>query len=300
MKGKIQPRFSIVIPCYNEDNYISAALESLLLQTTKEKYEVIIVDNNCTDKTVEKARKYGVRVVSEETVGVCWARQAGAKAANGEIIISTDADTTFSPEWLSTIDKKFRQNEKIVAVTGPCRYYDGPWWGKIYPYILFGTVHMHSLITGRPYYITATNIAFKKSAWDGYDTSLTQGGDELYLLHKFRKVGKVHFLFSNPVHTSGRRLTRGLTYNFFVSFLYYYLAAYHVNKRFGRTIIGAAPTFRADATTKRFELLSSSMITCYVVGLIVAGITITSFRQDIINISYNVSNAAEDMISDVV
>lgn len=232
----------MVIPCYNEEAYLAKTLESLRAQTYQN-FEIIVVDNNCTDHTVDIAKRYGARVVKETTPGVCTARQAGSQAAKGEIIISTDADTRFTANWLEVIAQSFSQHPDQVAVCGPCRYYDGPWW-KVYTYILFSWSWLHYRLVGWPAYITATNTAFKKSAWAGYDTSLTQGGDELALLHQLRRRGRVRFNPYNAVQTSARRLEQGMLYSIFVTFLFYYLAGYYINKAFGREIIGMAPAFR--------------------------------------------------------
>ena len=253
MKTSEKLRFSIVIPCYNEANFIRETLISLKAQDTTEKYEIIVVDNNCNDETVKIARDYGATIVTEKQAGVCFARQAGTESAKGEIIVSTDADTVFSPGWLSFIDNCFNKSEKIVAIGGPCRYYNGPWWGKFYTYFLFSTVYLYYLATGHPFYITATNIAFKKSVWQGYDTRLMQGGDELDLLHELRRRGKVRFSNSNPTYTSGRRLSNGLAYNFFITFLFYYLGAYYINKAFKRTVIGSAPAFRKINSSRALQ-----------------------------------------------
>lgn len=251
-------RFSVVIPCYNEQYYLIKTLKSLKAQSYDGSYEIIIVDNNCTDKTVEIAKAFNVKIIKEKTPGVCHAREAGAKNASGEIIISTDADTVHKKDWLKTIDETFANNPGAVAVCGPCRYFDGPWWGKVYPLLLFIPVRIMSGLIGRPFYITATNTAFKKSAFIGYNHSLTQGGDELDLLHNLRKKGKVIFKYSNPVYTSARRLESGLFYNLFVSFLFYYLLAYNINKIFNRTIIGMAPAFRENKTLKKIKEVHKS------------------------------------------
>lgn len=258
-------RFSVVIPCYNEADYIANTLKSLKAQQTTAKYEVIVVDNNCSDETVKIAKKYGARIITELQPGVCAARQAGAEAAKGEIIISTDADTTFSPSWLANIDKEFSNNLKLVAVGGPCRFFDGPWWGKIYTHFLFGGSYIYSLITGYPFYVTATNFAFKKSVWTGYDLIIMQGGDELDLLHRLRKQGPVRFNNSNPTYTSGRRLSRGLLYNMFVTFLFYYMGAYYIDRIFKRNIIGSAPAFRETRTIEGSLRLSVSLVFVFVV-----------------------------------
>lgn len=244
-------RFSVVIPCFNEEACLGETLRSLNEQDFKGGYEVIVVDNNCTDRSVEIAQQYGARVITETSPGVCFARQAGTDAAKGEIIVSSDADTTFDSNWLSQIDEKFRKHPEALAVCGPCDFVSAPWWGRIYPKILFGGVRSLYLLTKRPVYITATNTAFYKKAFDGYDTKMTQGGDELYVLHSLRRKGRVCFTLDYSVHTSSRRLDHGLWYNVFVSFTYYYFIAYHVNRLFGRPVIGMAPAYRELSMSQR-------------------------------------------------
>jgi glycosyltransferase involved in cell wall biosynthesis len=245
---KSKPRFSIVIPAYNEAHFIAETITSLQDQNFKGEFEIIVVDNNSTDQTARIASSLGAVVVEETQPGVCFARQRGTEEAKGEIVISTDGDTTFAPDWLSKIDATFRQNPKIVAVTGPCRYKNGPIWGRIYTGSLFGLFKLVYLITRQTYYASATNIAFKKSAWTSYNIKLTQGGDELDLLAKLRKKGRIVYLSHNQTYTSSRRLVRGFIYNFFVSFLIFYILEYNLSKIFKRPILGSAPKFRDEIT----------------------------------------------------
>ncbi|HEY2506266.1 MAG TPA: glycosyltransferase family A protein [Streptosporangiaceae bacterium] len=242
------PRFSVVIPAYNEAEFLSSCLESLRAQDFRDPYEIIVVDNNSTDATAAVARSRGVTVVHEPKPGVCSARQCGTMAARGEIVVSTDADTTFASDWLSRIDRAFRDDPGRVAVAGPCRFADPPWWGRVYTGVLFTVVSLVARLTGRIVYVTATNIAFRKSEWPGYDTEATQGGDELGLLRRLRSRGSVAFLRCNPTFTSSRRLYRGLAYNVVVTCLYYYVIGYALNRLTGRRVVGMAPAFRATTT----------------------------------------------------
>ena len=269
MPEKSQPRFSVVIPAYNESQYIAKTLESLHEQDFVGDFEVIVVDNNSTDTTRDVAEGLGAKVIFEKRPGVCFARQAGTEAARGEIVISTDADTYFSRSWLSTIDKSFKKNDKIVSVTGPCRYMEGPIWATVYPYVLFGLVSAVYRLTGRTIYASATNIAFKKSAWRGYNTLLTQGGDELDLIHNLRKEGRVVFNNGNPTFTSARRQARGFIYNFFVTFLFYYILEYYLNKIFKRRVLGSAPKFRNDYSPKILSLMNLSIISALIAIVII-------------------------------
>lgn len=290
MSSKKTLRFSVVIPCYNEEDYIGSTLSSLKAQDTSADYEVIVVDNNCNDATVSIARSYGAKVVTESQPGICAARQAGTTAANGEIIISTDADTTFSPDWLSKIDSAFKNDPDLIAYCGPCRFKDTPWWGRAYTPFLFGWSYLYFLITGHPFYVTATNIAFKKQFWKGYDPLLMQGGDEVGLLHQLKHEGKVAFSLKNPVYTSGRRLQRGMFYNIFVTFLYYYLAGYVINSLFGRKIIGAPPAFRNEYRSKLYSRLA--------VGLIALCLVVDIAKPRLINgfVTDNISDASKFVV----
>ena len=129
--GPSRPRFSIVVPAYNEAQFIENCLDSLLRQDFQGDFEIIVVDNDSTDGTGDLARSKGVTVLHESQPGVCWARQRGTDAANGEIVISTDADTEFPPGWLASIDRHFRDNPDRVAVAGPCQFMDAPLWGRV-------------------------------------------------------------------------------------------------------------------------------------------------------------------------
>jgi len=119
-------------------------------------------------------------------------------------------------------------------------------WGRIYARGLFGVVNIVYRATGHVLYVTATNIAFRRDRWTGYDLSLTQGGDELDLLRQMRRAGRVVYDHTNPTFTSGRRLTRGLVYNIFVTMMTRYFLTYFVNRMFQRRVLGSAPAFRAD------------------------------------------------------
>jgi len=95
--------FSIIIPAYNEEKYLPRTLISAKEALAKIELsgEIIVVDNNSTDKTPEIARKYGVKVIFEEYNQISRARNAGARAANGNYFVFLDADTILSPDVLS-------------------------------------------------------------------------------------------------------------------------------------------------------------------------------------------------------
>jgi glycosyltransferase involved in cell wall biosynthesis len=273
----VRPRFSVVIPAFNEAAVITDCLRSLAGQDFTGTWEVIVVDNNSTDRTADIAAALGATVVKEPQRGVCQARQRGTETARGEIVVSTDADTTFSPAWLSTIDRTFAGRPECVAVAGPCVFVAGPRWGTAYSWLLFGLVHLLYRLTGRVFYGTATNIAFRRQAWPGYDTQLTQGGDELDLLRRLRKRGCVAFDLDNPTFTSARRLDEGLVYNILVTCLFYYLLGYWLNRLLRRPVMGMAPAIRPERgqdTLRRPGRVAAAraLLTLIVLGSLTTGL----------------------------
>ena len=240
------PRFSVVVPAHNEADVLGRTLGSLRSQDFPGAVEVVVVDNGSVDGTADLARAGGVRVAEEPTLGVCAARQRGTDLARGQIVVSTDADTVHPPDWLSRIDAAFRGDPDLVAVGGPCRYEDPPGWAAVLPRLGFALVAAAHRLTGRVGYLTATNVAFRREGFPGYDTSLTQGGDEVDLLRRLRGQGRVTWDRANAVLTSSRRLDQGLAHTLFVSYGYYYAAGHVVNRLAGRQVVGVAPPIRPD------------------------------------------------------
>ena len=184
---------------------------------------------------------------------MCQARQRGLSEASGEVVISVDADTIYPPDWLSRIDASFESRPGVVGVAGPCRYRDAPWWIGGFTTLLFGLVTTVYRATGWLGYVTATNTAFLKTAFDAYDLNLSQGGDELDLLRRLRKRGRLIWDRDNEVATSPRRQDNGLFQTLFVSFLFYYLGAYFLNRIAKRPVLGRAPVFRVERKRRRFH-----------------------------------------------
>jgi len=102
--------FSIVIPCYNEESFITTLLVSLESQNIDlQLFEVIVVDNNSADYTAQAVWNYAkdsnldLKMVHEYEQGVSIARNSGASIAKGDTIIFLDADNTVPTDFLSQL-----------------------------------------------------------------------------------------------------------------------------------------------------------------------------------------------------
>lgn len=98
--------FSVIIPAHNEEKYIGKCLEAIQTAAQKvrpEQVQTIVVANRCTDDTAKIAAEYGAEVVINEDKCISSIRNAGAKAAKGEIIVTIDADSIMSAGSLAEI-----------------------------------------------------------------------------------------------------------------------------------------------------------------------------------------------------
>jgi glycosyltransferase involved in cell wall biosynthesis len=117
------PRFSLVIPAHNEEAYLPRLLDSVGRARAgyaggAEAVEIIVVDDASTDATADIARARGCRLVRIEARRIARARNAGARAATGDIVAFVDADSRIHPRTFDEIDQLLRGGRVIGGTTG--------------------------------------------------------------------------------------------------------------------------------------------------------------------------------------
>jgi glycosyltransferase involved in cell wall biosynthesis len=121
-----QRKISVVIPVYNEEAYIQDCLNTLVRQT-RPFDEIIVVDNNSQDKTIELVSTYpGITVVRESNQGHQYAQKRGFSSANGSWIVRIDADTRLAENWCEILDALIHTHRNTQAFTGRGTFYDVP------------------------------------------------------------------------------------------------------------------------------------------------------------------------------
>lgn len=210
-------QLSVVVPVYNEEKYISRCLESMTNQKEKAD-EIIIVDNNCTDKTVDLAKKFPVRIVKEKVQGMIAARNRGFNEATYEIIARVDADVMIPSNWIKTIKADF-EKENIDGLTGPLIFYDLFLPSKIYAEIYFFFMW---LIQFGKHALVGPNMVITKKIWQKIksdvclnDKLVHEDIDLSIHIHEFK--GRIKHDPNLVVKASGRRIAKN-PLSFFVEY----------------------------------------------------------------------------------
>lgn len=152
-----QKKISVVIPTLNESDIIKNPILSLKAGSYSN-FEVIIVDCMSEDGTAAKARRLGAKVVVSKKRNAGYQTHLGFMAAEGDIIVRTDADTIFPQDTLNKIAEAFTSQRVVVYHVGHL-YYDG--------HILLNLLaHVYDKYWRRIWGTTGHFIAVRKTAYE--------------------------------------------------------------------------------------------------------------------------------------
>ena len=99
------PQVSVIVPAYNGAATVGDCLRALLEQQTQRSYELILVDDGSADDTAHVVAAFAprVRLVRQQHAGAAAARNRGVSAAQGDILLFTDADCEPAPGWIESL-----------------------------------------------------------------------------------------------------------------------------------------------------------------------------------------------------
>jgi len=224
-----QTRITVLVPARNEEKNILSCLGSLARQSyPRHLYDVIVIDDHSTDSTAQLVKEFAAtapfsltcRALSDHTTPVRafkkFAIETGVLAATGSLIVTTDADCRFNPDWLKTI-AAYHEATGAKFIAAPVRIaYDRPGNKNSGLLFLLQTLdfitlqgitaasvarRFHSMCNG-------ANLAYEKKAFEeveGFrDIDQLPSGDDMLLMHKIyrRHPDKVFFLKSRPAIVS--------------------------------------------------------------------------------------------------
>ena len=201
-------KVSAVIIAYNEEKQIGNCLENLENQSEKAD-EIIVVDNNCTDKTVAIASRFkGVRIVKEEKQGMIYARNKGFDSAKYELIVRCDADTRVTKDWIKNIKIHF-EAEKIDALSGPLRYFDIP--QTRFHKVLVDIYNDGAVLVYQHRILDGPNMSLTKEIWKKVRNKVCLIDKDVHedadlAVHIVKAGGKIKYFKDVIVESSGRRM----------------------------------------------------------------------------------------------
>ena len=205
-----RPTISLIVPAYNEEGYLPACLDAIMENVAGKVIEIIVVDNNSTDRTKQVIENYpAVTYVFEPCKGITRARQRGFLAATGDVLAYVDADTLPPQGWIEQIWEQFGTKKDLACLSGPYSFYDLSG--------LRNKVSRGWFVAARPLYrltgyiIVGGNFAIRRDVLEkmgGFDSTIEFYGEDVDIAKRAGKQGKVHFSSRFVMPTSGRRMQK--------------------------------------------------------------------------------------------
>jgi glycosyltransferase AglI len=116
--GRPKRHISVIVPVHNREHHIDSCIRSLIDQHHSGRYDVVIVDNNSTDGTVDRVLRYDkVKLLFELRQGSYAARNTGARFCEGDIVVFTDSDCSVLPDFLARISSIF-EDPSVQIIKG--------------------------------------------------------------------------------------------------------------------------------------------------------------------------------------
>src|SRR5664280_96832 len=188
---------SVVIACHNEQKNLPKLLESISKQNYPENlFELIIIDDNSTDKTLEIAEDFSYKknlvILNNSGKGKKKAIRSGITASKGTLIITTDADCIMGSNWMRTIAAFYEFNKpemivcpvKIESATG--------FFGRFQEleFISLQGITAGSALMKKATMCNGANLAFTREAYLEHSQNLhdeINSGDDMFLLHSLKE-----------------------------------------------------------------------------------------------------------------
>jgi len=202
------PKFSIIIPARNEEDYIARTIKSTRNQTYQP-LETIVVANSCNDETARVARDLGVNVLETETPGISHAKNLGTSIAKGDVYVYCDSDSVMRPDLLKTITKYLEKG----YTSGKARIWSlepGLKGKLVFSYVDFTA----RLLANFPFFDSGFGalIFSTKSHFDGLVNKYGYGwnentkvGEDLDFAYRSKRIGRFAYIKETGIKTSMRR-----------------------------------------------------------------------------------------------
>lgn len=191
---------SFVIPAYNEERYLGATLAAIhaAAREAGEPYEIVVANDASSDATAAVAERGGARVVTVDKRQIAATRNAGARAASGDMLIFVDADTTVNAALVTEAVAAMRAG--AAAGGAPVRFDRSPLWVRALMVLLLPLFRLAKWAAGC--FMFTTREAFEKTG--GFDERY-YAAEEIVFSRAVKRHGRFVMLRSF-VTSSARKL----------------------------------------------------------------------------------------------
>lgn len=186
-------KIAIIVPCFNMGQYLTEALDSVIMQTYSD-WICIVVDDGSTDNSAEIAKDYcrkdtRIQYHRQNNMGLSVARNNGINACKSEYILPLDSDDKLAPTYLEQTINEFLKNQSLKVVYTNCQLFGSVNHILMLPDYSFRSLLQRNLITATAIY---HRNDFEKTS--GYDETIKGWEDWdfwLSLLDKGSQVKKI-------------------------------------------------------------------------------------------------------------
>ncbi len=206
------PEISVIIPCYNQGQYIDEAVESVLAQSFED-YEIIIINDGSTDKyTAELLKDYNMpktRVIHSSNQGLSAARNRAVTAAGGKYILPLDADDKIGKDYLIKASEMLNRERDIGIIYCESEFFGDRKGRWNLPEYTLEKMLLENLIFASAF--------FRKKDWQkvgGYNSNMKAGWEDwdfwlsiIDLGRKVYKIPEVLFYYRIKKHSMITNLT---------------------------------------------------------------------------------------------
>lgn len=187
-------KISVIIRTYNEEKHIKDVLEAIKKQTYKN-YEIIMVDSESTDSTLEIAKDFNVSIVKiyKKDFNYSYASNIGADNATGNILCYLSGHSVpCNPDYFQKINEAF-QDKAVGGVYGEViALRDGSVWEKTFHYLGYlKSKEIEKEYEIHPGILSCSNACIRKDIWEKhrFKDKLGKGGEDVEMAYRILKDG---------------------------------------------------------------------------------------------------------------
>ncbi len=192
------PKISVIIPCYNQEKYISEAISSVLAQTFDD-IEIIIINDGSSDSSLNIIKDYTskypdkIRYIDQKNQGVISARNNAITQAKGEYIFPLDGDDKIAPDCLEKLHNAMINNKGDVIYCGG-EYFDNK-TGRLDD---IAATKFNMCLSNR----VCVSALYRKKDWEqygGYDEIMKNGLEDWEFWLNFIEDNKHFYKVNEPL-----------------------------------------------------------------------------------------------------